>query len=50
VNINSEVGMGKFYFIAVLSNTLSELAATAGKLLLLVRVTPTSVIAFSINS
>jgi hypothetical protein len=49
VNINSEVGMGKFYFIAVLY-THSELAATAGKLLLLVRVTPTSVIAFSINS
>ena len=50
VNINGKVGMGKSYFIAVLSSMFSELAATAGKPLLLVRATPTSVAAFGINS
>ena len=49
MNINGEVGMGKFYFIAVLSSTLNELVAIVGKLLLLVRATPTSITAFSIN-
>ena len=49
VNINGEAETGKFYFIAVLSRTLSELAATASKLLLLVRAALTSVAAFGIN-
>ena len=40
--------MGKFYFIAVLSRTLSKLAAIASKPLLLVRA-PTSITTFSIN-
>jgi hypothetical protein len=42
--------MGKSHFIIVLFRILSELAATVSKLLLLVRATPTSVTAFSINS
>ena len=42
--------MGKSHFIIVLSSTLSKLAATASKPLLLVRATPTSVVIFSINS
>ena len=50
MNINSEAGMGKFYFITILSSTLSKLAATASKPLLLVRATPTSIAIFSINS
>jgi hypothetical protein len=50
VNIDGEAGMGKFYFIIVLSKIFSELAATASKLLLLVRATPTSIAAFGINS
>ena len=50
MNINGEAGMGKSYLIAVLSRVFSELAAIAGKLLPLVRATPTSVTAFSINS
>ena len=41
--------MGKFYFIAVLSSTLSELAAIAGKPLPLVRTTPTNITTFGIN-
>ena len=41
--------MGKFYLITVLFSTLNKLAAIAGKPLLLVRATPTSVAAFSIN-
>jgi hypothetical protein len=49
VNINSKAGTGKSYLIAVLSSILSELAATASKPLLLVRATPTSIAAFSIN-
>jgi hypothetical protein len=49
VNINGEAGMGKSYLIAVLSRVFSELAATAGKLLLLVRAVPTSIAAFGIN-
>jgi hypothetical protein len=49
VNINGKVKIGKFYFITVLSSTLSELAAIASKLLLLIRATPTSVTAFGIN-
>ena len=49
MNIDGEVGMGKFYFIAVLSSTLSELAATAGKPSPLVRAAPTSITAFGIN-
>jgi hypothetical protein len=50
VNINSKIGMGKSYFIIVLSRTFSKLVAIASKLLLLVRATSTSVTAFSINS
>jgi hypothetical protein len=42
--------MGKFYYITVLSRVFSELAAIVSKLLLLVRATPTSITAFSINS
>ena len=49
LNIDGEAGIGKFYFIVVLFRTLSELAATASKLLLLVRAAPTSVAAFGIN-
>jgi hypothetical protein len=49
VNIDGEVGMGKSYFIAVLSSTLNELAATASKPLPLVRAALTSVTAFGIN-
>jgi hypothetical protein len=49
VNINSKVGMGKSYFITVLSNILNKLAAIASKLLLLVKATPTNIITFSIN-
>ena len=49
MNINGEVRMGKFYLIAVLFSTLSKLAVTASKPLLLVRATPTSVTVFSIN-
>ena len=49
VNINSKAGTGKSYLITVLSNTLSELAATAGKPSPLVRATPTGVAAFGIN-
>ena len=50
VNINGKAGTGKSYLIAVLSSTLSKLAATAGKLLLLVRAAPTGVAVFGINS
>ena len=50
MNINGKAGTGKSYFITVLSSTLSELAATASKPSPLVRATPTSVTAFSINS
>ena len=50
MNINSKAEMGKFYFIMVLSNTLNKLAAIANKPLLLVRATPISVAAFSINN
>ena len=50
MNINGKAGTGKSHLIAVLSNTLSELAATASKPLLLIRATPTSVAAFGINS
>jgi hypothetical protein len=50
MNINSKVETGKSYFIIVLSRTFNKLAATANKLLLLVRATPISVTAFSINS
>ena len=49
MNINSKAGMGKFYFITVLSRIFSELAVTANKLLLLIKATPTSIAAFSIN-
>ena len=49
MNINGKVKIGKFYFITVLSSTLSELAAIASKPLLLVRAAPTSVTAFGIN-
>jgi hypothetical protein len=50
VNINSKAGTGKSYLIIILSSMLSKLAATAGKLLLLVKAAPTSVITFNINS
>ena len=50
MNINGKAEMGKFYLITVLSSTLSKLAATASKLLLLVKATPTGVTTFSINS
>ena len=50
MNINSEVGIGKFYFIAVLSRTLNKLVVIANKPLLLVRATPTNIAAFGINS
>ena len=50
MNINSKAGTGKFYFIAVLSNTLNKLVAIANKPSPLVRATPTSVAAFGINS
>ena len=50
MNINGKAGTGNSYFITVLSSILSELAAIASKLLLLVRATPTSVTAFGINS
>ena len=49
MNINSEAGTGKFYFIAVLSRVFNKLTATASKLLLLIRATSTSITAFSIN-
>ena len=49
MNINSKTEIGKSYLITVLSRTLSKLAAIASKLLLLVKATPTSVTAFSIN-
>jgi hypothetical protein len=49
VNIDSKIEMGKSYLIIVLSSTLSKLAATASKPLLLVRATPTSITAFGIN-
>ena len=49
MNINSKAGTGKFYFIIVLSKTLSKLVAIASKPLLLVRAAPTSVTAFGIN-
>ena len=49
VNINSKAGTGKSYLIAVLSSTLSELVAIAGKPLPLVRAAPTGVAAFGIN-
>ena len=49
VNINSEAGTGKFYFIAVLSRMLNELVVIAGKPLLLVRAILTGVAAFGIN-
>ena len=49
MNINSEVGTGKSYFITVLSNTLNELAAIASKPSPLVRAAPISVTAFGIN-
>jgi hypothetical protein len=49
VNINGKIGMGKSYLIAVLSSTLSELAAIASKPSPLIRATPTSITAFSIN-
>ena len=49
VNIDGEAGTGKSHLIAVLSSTLSELAATAGKPSPLVRAAPTGVAAFGIN-
>ena len=49
MNINGKVKMGKFYLIVVLFSTLSELVATASKPLLLVKATPISITAFSIN-
>ena len=49
MNINGEVETGKSYLIAVLSSTLSKLAAIASKPSLLVRATPTGVTAFGIN-
>ena len=49
MNINGKTGMGKSYFIAVLFRVFSKLIATASKLLLLVRVTPTGITTFSIN-
>ena len=49
MNINGEVGTGKSYLIAVLSSTLSELVAIAGKPSPLVRAAPTGVAAFGIN-
>jgi hypothetical protein len=42
--------MGKSYLIMVLSRVLSKLVATASKPSPLVKATPTSVTAFSINS
>ena len=50
MNINSKAETGKFYFITVLSSTLNKLTAIASKPSLLVRATPTSITAFSINS
>ena len=49
MNINNKAKTGKFYFIIVLFKMLSELIAIVSKPLLLVRATPTSVTAFSIN-
>ena len=49
VNIDGEAGTGKSHLIAVLSSTLSELVAIAGKPSPLVRAAPTSVTAFGIN-
>ena len=43
MNINSKAETGKFYFITILSSTLSKLAAIASKPSPLVRATPTSV-------
>ena len=50
MNINGKAGTGKFYFITVLSRTLSKLAAIASKLLLLVRAAFTDIAVFGINS
>ena len=50
MNINSKAGIGKSYFITVLSSMLSKLVATASKPLLLVRAAPTSIAVFGINS
>ena len=49
MNINGKAGTGKSYFIAVLSSTLSELAAIASKPSPLVKAAPTGVTTFGIN-
>ena len=49
MNINGKIRTGKSYLITVLSSTFNKLAATASKLLLLVRAAPTSVTVFGIN-
>ena len=50
MNINDKAGIGKSYFIAVLSSILNKLVAIASKLLPLIRAAPTGVAAFGINS
>jgi hypothetical protein len=49
ININKEAGTGKLYLIAILSSTLSKMAISYSKLLLLAQATPTRVAAFNIN-
>lgn len=49
ININGEAGTGKSHLIAVLSRTLSEMAASCDKPSPLARAAPTGVAAFNIN-
>ena len=50
INVNREVGTGKFYLITVLSTTLYNIVRANSKLILLTRAAPTRVAAFNINS
>ena len=49
ININREAGTGKLYLIAVLSRTLSKIAASYSKPSLLAQAAPTRVATFNIN-
>ena len=49
MNINSEIRIGKFYFIIILSRVLNKLVAIVSKLLLLVRAAFIGVVIFNIN-
>ena len=50
INVNREVGIGKLYFITILSTTLYNIAISNSKPSLLVRANPTKVATFNINS